>query len=209
MKIFLFTKVAVWFLIFGLWPSPMMRAFVHFIRRPNGLWVPSRAAIGFISFWAASGWHIMANKNKRRRVDGPSSTTVDVVMNPSLLEVRTAMKRGYPCIFRSSISAWPAAAWDLEHLRETYGEIETTIRIHPRHSKEVIWEADCHYLPITLGEFCEWMLSSSTRSDHPLNSMDPEYFWAYADYKHFESLFQDHSGQTLSVRAPLLPYYRC
>ena len=80
-----------------------------------------------------------------------------------------------------------------------FGSIETSVRLHPRASekKSVIWEGDCAFLPVTVETFCDWLLQKDISGGHPLCAFDPSIFWAYADYKHFESFFKDYPGCSL------------
>ncbi|CAM9106479.1 unnamed protein product [Pylaiella littoralis] len=118
----------------------------------------------------------------------PAAVDEEAGACPSTLSL--LMERESPLVLREAAKLWGSQPFLQNHAVDC---LKTTWRVHPLGSSTV-WEADCHFLEASVGQFLEWERSTeplSSEEGNPFAKYDRKTHWVYADYKHVEELEDD------------------
>ncbi|KAM9486048.1 HSPB1-associated protein 1 homolog [Clarias gariepinus] len=105
-----------------------------------------------------------------------------------------------PAVFLNMTDNWPARDWNLEHLALCLEEKSVRFRIGKQcEQKAPLFETECSYVEATLAEFLCWTRGEDSASKGPFTDYPLSDYWAYADYKYIDLLFQDKATMLKDV----------
>ncbi|KAI5107050.1 HSPB1-associated protein 1 homolog isoform X2 [Silurus meridionalis] len=101
-----------------------------------------------------------------------------------------------PAVFLNMTDNWPGRDWTLEHLASCLEEKSVRFRIGKQGKpKAPLFETECSYVEATLAEFLCWTRGGDAASIGPFAAYPISEYWAYADYKYIDHLFQDKTNK--------------
>ena len=67
-----------------------------------------------------------------------------------------------PFVIEGMLDTWKAREWTASALGRRYAHLKTTVRLRPLDGRgALVWETECAYVSATLGEFSEWLATTS------------------------------------------------